>query len=192
MLPIALRGDGLSALIVGGGNVALRKAKALLEAGMSLRVVASRVDDALRTLDPSHTTIVERAYQPSDMRDAAVAIAATNDPDINAAVVDDARAARVLVCDATDPDRGDFTMQATVRVGDLTFSVDSGRSTPAFAKRLARELRESFGPQYDAAARTLARMRTYVRTVLPQAERAPVMRDLAELPIDLLASLNPA
>jgi len=126
------------------------------------------------------------------VRDVDIAIAATDDDETNAKVVRDARAAHVLVCDAMQPERGDFTMLANVRVGDLTFAVDSGRSTPAFAKRLTRELQERFGPQYDAAARTLARMRTYVRTVLPEAERAPVMRDLAELPIELLAALNPA
>ncbi|HVA26538.1 MAG TPA: hydroxymethylbilane synthase, partial [Candidatus Baltobacteraceae bacterium] len=180
-------------LIVGGGTVALRKAEALVAAGMTVRVVPPRIDVALRTLlAPESAHVLERAYEPADLRDVDLVIAATNDSAINAAVLDDARAARILACDATDPDRGDFTMQATVRVGDLTFSVDSGRSTPAFAKRLARELRESFGPQYDAAARTLARMRTYVRTVLPPAERAPVMRDLAELPIETLATLNPA
>ncbi len=193
MLPIALHGDGRRALIVGGGNVALRKAHALLAAGLTLRVVAPAIDARLRALiDETHGSLALRPYAPEDLDGVALAVAATDREEVNAAVVDDARGARVLVCDAVHPERGDFTMQATVRVGDLTFTIDSGGSTPAFAKRLARELGERFDARYDAAARTLARMRAYVRTALDDdAERGAVMRELAELPIDELAAMNP-
>ncbi|HTU71703.1 MAG TPA: hydroxymethylbilane synthase [Candidatus Baltobacteraceae bacterium] len=190
MLPIALRADGRRALIVGGGHVALRKAQALLEAGVALTVVAPSIDAQLRAmLDRDDAR--ERTYTRADLDGIDLVIAATDRPEVNAQVIADARAARILACDAADPENGDFTMQATVRVGDLTFTVDSGRSTPAFAARVARELRERFGPEYDAAARTLARMRTYLRTVLDEAARAPVLRDLAERTVAELARMNP-
>jgi hydroxymethylbilane synthase len=192
MLPISLRADGRRALIVGGGNVAFRKAEALLEAGFALTVIAPSIDDRLRALlDRPDARLHERVYTGADLSDADLVIAATDNDEVNATVLADARTARVLVCDAANPDNGDFTMQATVRVGELTFAVDSGRSTPAFAQRIARELRERFGPDYAAAARTLARMRTYVRAVLDKNQRGPVMRDLADLPIDELARMNP-
>jgi hydroxymethylbilane synthase len=192
MLPISLRADGRRALIVGGGNVAFRKAEALLEAGFALTVIAPSIDDRLRALlARPDVQLLEREYAGADVNAADLVIAATDRDDVNAAVVADARAARVLVCDAANPDEGDFSMQATVRVGELTFAVDSGRSTPAFAQRIARELRERFGPEYAAAARTLARMRTYVRTVLDKHQRGPVMRELADRPVDELARMNP-
>ena len=128
---------------------------------------------------------------PTTFVDVDLVVAATDDSDVNAQVIADARAARILVCDAADPENGDFTMQATVRVGELTFAVDSGRSSPAFATRIARELRERFGPEYDAAARTLARMRTYVRAALDPSKRSSVMRELADRPIEELARMNP-
>ncbi len=192
MLPISLRADGRRALIVGGGNVARRKAEALLEAGFALTVIAPSIDARLRALcERPDSVLLERAYAGGDLGDAAIVIAATDRPEVNAAVLADARAARVLSCDATNPDDGDFIMQTTVRIGELTFAIDSGRSSPAFAQRIARELRERFGPQYNAAGRTLARMRTYVRTVLDPPRRRAVMRELAELPIDELARMNP-
>jgi hydroxymethylbilane synthase len=192
MLPISLRADGRRALIVGGGNVARRKAEALLEAGFALTVIAPSIDARLRALcERPDGVLLERAYATGDLGDAALVIAATDRPEVNAAVLADARAARILACDATNPDEGDFTMQTTVRIGELTFAIDSGRSSPAFAQRIARELRERFGPEYNAAARTLARMRTYVRTVLEPPQRGAVMRELAELPIDELARMNP-
>jgi hydroxymethylbilane synthase len=192
MLPISLRAEGRRALIVGGGNVAFRKAETLLEAGFALTVIAPSIDDRLRALlDRPDARLHERVYAGADLSDTDLVIAATDREEVNAAVVAAARAARVLVCDAANPDNGDFTMQATVRVGELTFGIDSGRSTPAFAQRIARELRERIGPEYAAAARTLARMRTYVRTVLDKSQRGPVMRDLADLPVEELARMNP-
>lgn len=191
MLPISLRTEGHRALIVGGGSVALRKAATLLGAGMTLVVIAPRIDPRLEALlgAGGHECIV-RTYQASDISGITLVIAATDDENVNAQVVEDARRARILVCDATEPERGDFTMQATLRVGELTFSVDSGKSSPAFSKRLLREIEERFGGEYDAAARTLARMRTYVRTVLDGDERTAVMRELADFPIDELAAMN--
>ncbi len=192
MLPIALRADRLRALLVGGGNVALRKAEALLDAGVAITVVAPSIDERLRALlERPDAEIYERAYEPADLADVDLIVAATNDAGVNARVVADARAGRILVCDAADPENGDFTMQATVRVGDLTFTVDSGRSSPAFAARIAREVRERFGPEYDAAARTLARLRTYVRATLDPAMRQRVMRELADRPVEELARMNP-
>jgi hydroxymethylbilane synthase len=189
MLPIALRTAGRRALVVGGGNVAARKTQALLDAGLSVTIVAPAIGDELRALVSDG--ILERAYQAADLDGADLVIAATDKAEVNARVVADARVARLPVCDAIEPDRGDFTMQATVRVGELTFTVDSGGSTPAFARRVAGELRERFGPSYDAAARTLARMRVYVQAVLAPDERAAVLRALSALPVEELASLNP-
>ena len=192
MLPIALRADGRRALIVGGGNVALRKAAALLEAGVAITVVAPSIDAELRAfLDRPGSLFRERSYERGDLEGIDLILAATDSREVNARVVADARAARILVCDATDPENGDFTMQATVRVGELTFTIDSGRSTPAFAVRIARELRERFGPEYDAAARALARIRGHLREALDPSQRTEVMRELAARPLDELASMNP-
>jgi hydroxymethylbilane synthase len=193
MLPIALRTEGRRALIVGGGNVALRKAESLIDAGMRLHVVSPQVEHRLRALiERSGGLLAERTYVATDLAGIDLAVAATDDASVNERVVSDARIARVPVCDALDPERGDFSMQATVRIGDLTFSIDSGASSPAFARRIAREIADRFGPAYDAAARTIARMRSYVFTVAHRNERSHVMRSLSELPIESLARMNPA
>jgi hydroxymethylbilane synthase len=192
MLPIAVRPNGRRAVIVGGGNVALRKAETLAAAGFSLVAVAPALDDALRaTVAAGGGLAIERAYTAGDLDGAFLAIAATNDDAVNALVVDDARRAGILVCDASSPERGDFTMPAVVRSGDLTFSVDTAGGAPAFSKRVAREIAAAFGPEYAGASKTLARMRTYVKTILPAGERANVLRALAELPVEALSAMNP-
>src|SRR5581483_260134 len=120
MLPISLRPNGRRAVIVGGGSVATRKAAALVSAGFPIFVVSERIEETLRELArDSGGSTAERRYAAGDLDGAALAIAATNDAAVNQRVVADARALRVLVCDATDPERGDFTMPATRRLGSL-------------------------------------------------------------------------
>ncbi|HEY5427268.1 MAG TPA: hydroxymethylbilane synthase, partial [Candidatus Tumulicola sp.] len=193
MLPIALRPDGRRVLIVGGGRVAARKAEALAAAGFPIFVVAPAVDPGLASwLERSNGEFARRPYDSRDLEGAALAIAATNDDAVNVRVVREARAARVLVCDAGDPGRGDFTMPAAVRRGEVTLTVDSGGASPAFSKRIAAELAVAFGPEYGDAARTLARMRAYVKAALPAGERSAVLRALAALPVVELAGMNPS
>ena len=191
-LPITLYPGSRLAVLIGGGSVAFRKAGALTEAGVALRVVSPPVVPELRELlERTGGALLERPYRHGDLEDAFLAIAATGDDAVNGAVIAEARARGVLCSDAAHPERGDFAMQAVVRVGDLTFTVDTGGAAPAFARRVSRELRERFGEGYGGAARTLARMRTYVKTVLPSEERGDVLRALAELPIERLATMNP-
>jgi hydroxymethylbilane synthase len=192
MLPIALRPDGRRAVIVGGGSVASRKAELLAAAGFPIFVVASRIDARVRELiDRVGGDAAERAYDSSDVANAALVVAATDDDTVNARVVADARGAGVLACDASDGERGDFTMPAVTRAGSVTIAVDTGGSAPAFAKRIAGEIARRFGPKYGRAAETLAHMRVYVKTVLAADERRAVLQSLAELPLAELASMNP-
>ncbi len=193
MLPISLRPNGRRAVIVGGGSVAARKAESLVSAGFPIFVVSERIGEALRALvRASGGSFAERSYAPGDLDDAALAIAATDDAEANARVVADARASHVMVCDAADPDRGDFTMTATRRAGDLAISVDSGGASPAFARRVASELAAHLDPASAEAVAGLAQMRAYVKEAFPAGERGAILRALAERPVAELASLPKA
>ena len=189
MLPITLRPNGRRAVIVGGGNVAARKAESIAAAGFPIFVVSERIGDRLRAiLSEKEAEYAQRQYEPSDLAGAAFVVAATDDTIVNARIVADARTAQVIACDAGDPDRGDFTMAAMRRIGDLTIGVDSAGSSPAFSRRIVRELAESLSGPYADAVRTLARMRTYVKETFPSQERAAILRSLAQRPIAELAA----
>ncbi len=192
MLPISLRSDGRRAVVVGGGNVAARKVESLLDAGFPVFIVAERIGDRLGSLLLNQRAeYAQRRYKSSDVKDAALIVAATDDALVNAHIVADARAARVLVCDATQPERGDFTMAATVRIGDLTVTADSGGGSPAFSRRVVRDLAATLGSQYGDAARMLAQMRAHLRESFPPEERAAILRSLAFRPIAELATMQP-
>jgi hydroxymethylbilane synthase len=189
MLPLSLRPNGRRVVIVGGGNVAARKAESIAGAGFPIFVVALRVGDRIRSiLSDSGGTYEQRAYEARDLQNASLVVAATDDEALNARIVADARAAHALVCDAAVPDRGDFTMPATQRIGELTISADSGGSAPAFSRRVVRELAQMLGAPYADALRTLAQMRAYVKETFPEEERARILRALAQRPIAELAA----
>jgi hydroxymethylbilane synthase len=190
MLTISLRPNGRRAVVIGGGIVAARKAESLAEAGFRISVVADRIGDRLRDfLGANSGTCTQRRYEPGDLDGAELVVAATDDDEVNARVVADARAARILVCDASSPDRGDFTMPATFRVGDLTISADSAGGSPAFSKRIVRELSAQFGPEYGDALLALRRMRAHVKEAFPREEGADILRALAQRPIAELAAM---
>lgn len=190
MLPVSLRPNGRRAVIVGGGEVATRKAEALLNAGFSLFVVADRIDDRLRCLLRERgATSAERRYESRDLADAFVLVIATGDRELNARIVDEARNARVLVCDASDPAGGDFTMPAVRRLGELAIGVDTAGSAPAFSRRVVREIAENLGEPYAAASRGSAAMRDYVKATFSQRDRAWILRELAERPIGELDAI---
>ena len=84
---------GERALVVGGGRVALRRTRTLLEAGLKVTVVAPELHPELAAL-PVET--LRRAYQPLDLHDRRVVVCATDRAEVNDAVAAGARAAGVL------------------------------------------------------------------------------------------------
>ena len=162
--PIALDGARVDAVIVGGGSVAERKARALLESGARVRIVASSPSAGVRALAGERCTIEGRAFAPSDLSPNGVrgrttlVIAATDRPDVNARVVDAARAFGVLVNVATGPGAGAFITLATHRAGDLVVAVTAG-GVPGVAARVRDAIGSRFDGRYATAVSALARLR---------------------------------
>ena len=147
-LPIMLHGEAIEALIVGGGSVAARKARALLIAGARVRVVALEIGADLRALADAHQKLhlEERPYAPNDIGNAQLVLASTNDRALNRQVADDAHAAHRLVNVADDPARGNCRTTATHRAGDLVIGITAG-GVPSAAVRI----RDSLAARFDAA-----------------------------------------
>ncbi len=189
--PVALSMRGRRALVVGGGAVAERKVRGLLAAGAEVVVVAPRLTPPLAALaEVGAVEWRDRAYANGDLAGAFLAFAATGDDAVNAAVVDAARAAAILVNDGSNAGRGDFATPAVHRAGPLTVAVDSAGLSPSFTKRIRDELALQFDARYARAAATLAALRERVAAVVPLEQRAALMRHFAERDIDELATMK--
>lgn len=162
-LPIALNGERVRALVVGGGSVGTRKALALLEAGAHVRVVAPEVSAQLANAESTNRLMVRReAYGPEVFSDETVVIAATSSREVNSRVAADARSRGKLVNVVDSPEEGDFQSMALHRSGDLTVAVSTG-GVPGAAARIRDALAGRFDARYERALSTLRRLRMQLR-----------------------------
>ena len=190
--PVALSVRGRRALVVGGGAVAERKVRGLIDAHADVLVVAPSLTPPLAALaEVGAIGWQPRRYAPGDVAGAFIAFAATDDDATNASVAAEARAAGILVNDASDAERGDFATPAVHRSGPLTVTVDSGGLSPSFTKRIRDELAVQFGARYARAAAALGALRERVHAVVPPGQRAAVMKHFAERDIEELAAMTP-
>ena len=159
----------ISAVIVGGGPVALRKATALINSGAHVHLVALDVIPELTKLaaDRRALRITREAYQATHIGDATLVVAATNDRDVNARIARDARVQGKLVNVADTPDLGNFVTPAVHRSGDVLIAVSAGR-VPAAAVRIRDAAARSIDQRYADAIRELAALR---RSLLDAGER---------------------
>jgi hydroxymethylbilane synthase len=188
--PISLTVTNRRVVVAGGGTVAERRVRALRESGAAVTVIGPDLTPELaRLAEAGDITWLARLFAFGDCAGAMLAIAATDDADVNAAVVADARKNGVLVNDASDAPRGDFVVPALHRAGKLTVTVDSGGLSPSFTTRIRDELAVQFDARYARAANTLGALRERVLAVVPPDRRAAVMRHFAERDIDDLAAM---
>jgi hydroxymethylbilane synthase len=190
--PIALDVRERTVVVVGGGEAARRSVRGLLAAGAAPTVVAPRAEPELRTLlAAAGSRLVERDFEAADVAGAFLVFAASDDPALNASVVQAARAHNVPVNDANEPARGNFQTPLVHRNGKLTFTIDAGELADSFGPRLSAELHERFDERYARAAETLERVASYTNATLEPSLRSEVMQVLAGRPIDELARLDP-
>lgn len=167
--PLVLEGSAISALVVGGGRVAVRKVTALLDAGARVRVVALSIDAALQELRAGFATlqITRQAYDGTRLGDALLVVAATDDPELNARIAADARSCGKLVNVVDAPELGNCIMPAVHRVGELAVAVSTG-GVPNAAGRIRDSIGRVFDARYAAALRELSGLR---RTLLDAGQR---------------------
>ena len=136
--PLTLDLAGRTAVVVGGGTVATRRARALLAAGAVVHVVAPEVSTELSTeLAGLGVVLHRRPYAAGDLADAWLVHAATDDPAVNAAVAADADGLRIWCVRADDASASAARTPAVARAGDVTVAVTAG-GDPARARDLAR------------------------------------------------------
>lgn len=160
--PVTLRLEGRRCLVVGGGRVAVGKARGLADAGAVVVVVAPEVDAELRAVPG--VRVAQRAYGAGDLEGCWLVVAATGDATVNARVAADAEAAGVWMNAVDDPGNCSVTMPAVVRRGRLSIAVATDGASPALASWLRRRLDVEVGPEYAQLTELLAAEREALRS----------------------------
>jgi len=163
--PVALQLQDRPCLVVGGGHIAERKARGLLDAGARVHVVAKEVLPPVRALDgaPGVASIEERPYRRGEVAGYWLAVAATGDSAVNKAVYEDGEAAKVWVNSADDPASCSFILPAVARQGPVSVAVSTSGYSPALASWLKGHAAEHMGPELAELAELLAEARAKVK-----------------------------
>jgi uroporphyrin-III C-methyltransferase/precorrin-2 dehydrogenase/sirohydrochlorin ferrochelatase len=187
--------QGRRVLVVGGGEVAERKVRLLLEAGARIEVVAHEIPARELAAWSGEGPVSWRAreFQESQLDGATLVVAATSDTSLNERVAQAARARELLCNVVDDAERSSFIVPAIVDRSPLVIAISSGGVAPVLA-RLARERIELlFDESFGVLARLFADWRGRIKRALPDvaARRRFYERAVRGRVADLVRSRQP-
>jgi len=176
LLPIFVKLTGRRCLLVGAGAVALQKIPALLAADAHVRVIAPRVKSEISELAcAGRIEVIEREFVDLDLDQTFLAIAATDDPAVNAAVYRAAVERHILCNSVDDPPHCDFYFGSVVSRGDLQVAISTAGESPAFAQRLRQEIDEQLPSDLGPWLRNLGELRREVLVAHPASEERKLL-----------------
>ena len=163
-----LRLTGRRCVVVGGGEIGLEKVEGLLACDGRVVLVAPDAVPELESLAAEGSIAwIRRRYEPGDLEQTFIAIAATNDTATNIAVYQDAEERAMLVNVVDVPPLCNFILPAIVRTGPLAIAISTAGASPALAKRIKRQIADEFGEPYARLAVLLNELRGWAKGTLP-------------------------
>ncbi len=153
---------------LGGGEIGLEKVEGLLACAGSVVLIAPDAVPELRDLAAEGSIEwIRRDYEPGDLEATFIAIAATDDTDVNIRIYEDAEKRAMLVNVVDVPPLCNFILPAVVRTGPLAIAISTAGASPALAKRIKRQVAEEFGEPYARLAVLLNDARGWAKATLP-------------------------
>jgi precorrin-2 dehydrogenase/sirohydrochlorin ferrochelatase len=159
--PIFWNIAGKKCVVVGGGEVAERKVKRLLESGAKVFVISPQLTPELTRLNEKNIIAhIAKEYSGEQIYGAALVIGATDDENTNAVISGDARSKGIPVNIVDDPQKCDFILPSLMERGDLAIAIGTGGKSPALARHLREELESKYGNEYEIFLNILGILRT--------------------------------
>src|SRR4051794_23129210 len=163
-----LKLTGRRCVVVGGGEIGLEKVEGLLACDARVVLIAPHAEPELERLaDEGSIEWLRREYETGDLEATFIAIAATNDTDVNIAVYTDAERRAMLVNVVDVPPLCNFILPAIVRTGPLAIAISTAGASPALAKRIKAQIADTYGEPYARLAVLLNDVRGWAKGTLP-------------------------
>ncbi len=160
--PIFVNLEKKACLVVGAGEVGRRKIQSLIDSGAGHVTIietqpAGPEMDSISDLD--NVDFKCRKFKDNDLDSKFLVIACTSSEEVNWRI-SNLCAERGILCNIVDqPEKCSFIVPATVKRGDLTVAISTAGQSPAMAKRIRKELQESFGDEYAGLLTLMGRIR---------------------------------
>ena len=190
LFPIFLAMDAQRCVVIGGGQVAERKVENLLEYSVEINVISPEATPRLQRWAEKHqVNWMDREFQPTDIQGAFLVFAATDDQMINREVAGLCQENGILVNAVDDPVYCDFYIPSTIRRNSLVLAISTEGKSPAYAKRMRRQLEKDITAMHGEFVELLGEQREIVKQAVPDIRaRQAIFEALASLDIlDLIA-----
>ena len=156
-------------VVFGGGKVAERKILGLLDTGAKVTVVSPGLTKRIeREKQKGRLRHICRGYRKSDLKNAFLVIAATDDRDVNERV---SRDAPCLVNVVDVPKLCNFIVPSSMQRGPLTIAISTGGVSPALARSLRKELEKIYGCEFSGYLKTLQKIRAQAMTMIKDGKK---------------------
>ena len=174
--PIFLNLEGRRVVVIGGGTVAVRKAQVLLDSGARIVVVADNIDKMITALGTQkNIELIKSKYEKSYLPTAVLAIASTNNNDLNKQIYKDCQELEIL-CNVVDvPELCDFFVPAVVKHGDLQIAISTNGNCPAYAGHLRKKLEELFTEEHGKFLELLEKMRLKIIKEVTEPDKRKII-----------------
>jgi precorrin-2 dehydrogenase/sirohydrochlorin ferrochelatase len=166
LYPVMLNISGKKVVVIGGGSVAARKVRDLVECGALVTVVAASVGASITELKgsyPEKIEIVQRAYKRGDLAGALMAFSATDDEGVNRTVYRDALELNIFINAVDDPPNCTFFVPSWFQRNGLVVSVSTGGISPSMAARIRRDIEKIIPESIETTLAALQQARALLR-----------------------------
>ncbi len=162
--PVSLNIKGRKCAVIGGGQIALRKVRALLEHGADVEIISPDLCPELVSFaERNEIRALIKEYRVGDLKDAFIAIAATDNSETNQQVAEEALRESVLVNVVDDAENSDFIAPSYLRRGEVTIAVSTSGKSPALARKIRTRLEKEFSDEYAQLACLIGKVRAEAR-----------------------------
>lgn len=169
-LPLHLDLKGRHVLVVGGGEIALRKVTLLLKAGARITLVAPEISGALKETLRDHE-LLSATYESSHLDNKVLVVAATENETVNREVSGDATAKNILVNVVDSPELCTVTFPAIIDRSPLVVSVGSAGGAPVLTRYVREQIELLLPERITQLAGFLAKTRDKLKDLLPDIDR---------------------
>ena len=181
MYPVTLKLAGKFCTVVGGGSVAVRKVKSLLEQGAEVTVISPVLDEELIAIQEQFVWR-NSMYSDGMLKGSFLVIAATDSREVNHAVYEWCEEHQVLVNVVDSLQESSFTVNAMVQRGDFMLAVSTSGISPAVSKKVREDLELQYGPEYGTMLEILEEAREEaLRTIEDASKRRRFLQSVASM-----------
>ena len=188
--PVNLNLDNMEIIIVGGGNVALRKCMNFLDFGKSVTVLAPEFDSRFLELG-NKVDLINDIFKEEYIDKFDIVVAATDDKEVNEEIACICRKKSKLINVVDSRDLSDFTVSSYVKRGDLLIGISTGGKIPALSAKIRRDLEEIYDESFAEYVDLLGESREkIIKKYEDKTERKEVLKALVKLDIEELKEIE--